>query len=206
MSQQYVTGRQWENTCSSTAVLSVVSVWVIGHWLWIHVINCAHDFSPLDTQTMSAGYPFSWKTWQSYQRSIQQSMMLSWRECVLFNGVIINATVVVLHMVAVTHIIKPQRASMFGEYIHMQLMPCLQSYMTENMSYFGSFLKSFSGTQLICITSSSQQMLTSYSAINQLIWQPCLHASKKKLTHGWCSIFIMLLDKDKVEGLSQDCR
>ena len=28
----------------------------------------------------------------------------------------------------------------------------------------------------------------------QLIWQPCLHASKKKRTHGWCSIFIMLLD------------
>ena len=39
----------------------------------------------------------------------------------------------------------------------------------ENMSYFGSLVKSFSGTQLICITSSSQQMLTLYSAINQLI-------------------------------------
>ena len=46
-------------------------------------------------------------------------------------------TVVVLDMVAVTHIIKPQRASSFGEYTHMQLMPCLQSYMTENMSDFG---------------------------------------------------------------------
>ena len=70
---------------------------------------------------------------------------------------------IVLDMVAFAHIIKPQRASIFGEYTHMQLMPCLQSYMTENMSYFGSLAKSFSGTQLICITSSSQQMLTLYS-------------------------------------------
>ena len=96
-------------------------------------------------------------------------MMPSWRECVLYNGVIRSATVVVIDMVAVTHIIKPQRVSIFGEYTHMQLMPCLQSYMTENMSYFGSLVKSFSGTQLIYITSSSQQMLTLYSAINQLI-------------------------------------
>ena len=83
--------------------------------------------------------------------------------------VIRSATVVVLDMVAVTHILKPQRASIFGEYTHMQLMPCLQSYMTENMSNFVSLVKSFSETQLICITSSSQQMLTLYSAINQLI-------------------------------------
>ena len=195
MSQQYVTGPRIKRQLMSKYSLIVVSEWVIGHWLWIHVMNCAHDFSPLDTQTMPAGYPFSWKTWQSYQRSIQQSMLLSWRECVLYNGVIRSATVVVLDMVAVTHIIQPQRASIFGEYKHMQLMPCLQSYMTENMSYFGSLVKSFSGTQLICTTSSSQQMLTLYSAINQLIWQPCLHARKKKLTHGWCSILIMLLDK-----------
>ena len=105
-----------------------------------------------------------------FLRSIQQSMVLSWKECVLYNWVIRSATVVVLDMVAVyTHIIKPQRASNFGEYTHMQLMPCLQSYMTENMSYFGSLVKSFSGSQLICITSSSQQILTLYSAINQLI-------------------------------------
>ena len=58
-------------------------------------------------------------------------MLISWRECVLYNGVIRSATVVVLDMVAVTHIIKPQRVSIFGEYTHMQLMPCLQSYMTE---------------------------------------------------------------------------
>ena len=36
----------------------------------------------------------------------------------LYNGVIRSATVVVLDMVAVTHIIKPQRASIFGEYTH----------------------------------------------------------------------------------------
>ena len=45
-----------------------------------------------------------------------------------------NATVVVLDMAAVIHIIKPQRASIFGEYTHMQLMPYLQSQMTENTS------------------------------------------------------------------------
>ena len=68
----------------------------VGHWLWlwIHVMNYGHDVSPLYTQTMPAGYPFSWKTWKSYQSSIQQSMMLSWRECVLYNGVIRSATVV----------------------------------------------------------------------------------------------------------------
>ena len=84
--------------------LSVVSEWVIGHWL-----NSCNELCPwfLDTQTMPAGYPFSWKTWQSYQRSIQQSMMLWWRECVLNNGVKRSATVVVLDMVAVTHIIQP---------------------------------------------------------------------------------------------------
>ena len=37
----------------------------------------------------------------------------------LYNGVIISATVVGLDMVAVTNIIKPQRASTFGEYTHM---------------------------------------------------------------------------------------
>ena len=137
-----------------------------------------------------------------HPRSIQQSMMLSWRVCVLWNGVIRSATVIVIDMVAVAHIIKPQRASIFGEYTHMQLMHCLQSYMTENMSYFGSSVKSFSGTQLISITSSSQQMLTLYSALSQLVWQPCLYASKKKLTHGWCSIFIMLLDKVTLRPLS----
>ena len=36
----------------------------------------------------------------------------------LYNGVIRSATVVGLDMVAVTHIIKPQRASIFGEYTH----------------------------------------------------------------------------------------
>ena len=63
-------------------------------------------------------------------------MILSWRECVLYNGVIRSATVVGLDVVAVTHIIQPQRASIFGEYTHMQLMPCLQIYMTKLYELF----------------------------------------------------------------------
>ena len=27
----------------------------------MHVMNCAHGFSPLDTQTMPAGYPFCFR-------------------------------------------------------------------------------------------------------------------------------------------------
>ena len=78
----------------------------VGHWpLTLNSCNeLCPCFSPLDTQTMPAGYSFSWKTWQSYQMSTQQSMMLSWRECVLYNGVIRSVTVVVLDMVAVAHI------------------------------------------------------------------------------------------------------
>ena len=81
MSQQYVTGQQWENTCSSTAVLSVVSEWVIGHWLWIHVMNCTHDFSPLGHTNYARWLPVFLKV---HLRSIQQSMKLSWRACVLY--------------------------------------------------------------------------------------------------------------------------
>ena len=43
-----------------------------------------------------------------------------------------EATVVILDMAAVIHIIKPQRARIFGEYTQMQLMPYIQSQMTEN--------------------------------------------------------------------------
>ena len=101
--------------------------------------------------------------------------MLSWRECVLYNWVIRSATVVVLDMVAVTHIIKPQRASIFGEYTHMQLMPCLQSYMTEYMSYFGSLVKSFSGWQLICITSltTNADLVLSNKPTDMTALSPC---------------------------------
>ena len=43
-----------------------------------------------------------------------------------------EATVVILDMAAVIHIIKPQRARIFGEYTQMQLLPYKQSQMTEN--------------------------------------------------------------------------
>ena len=43
-----------------------------------------------------------------------------------------EATVVILDMTAVIHIIKPQRARIFGEYTQMQLLPYMQSQMTEN--------------------------------------------------------------------------
>lgn len=43
-----------------------------------------------------------------------------------------EATVVILDMAAVIHIIKPQRASTFGEYTEMQLLPYLRSQMTDN--------------------------------------------------------------------------
>ena len=122
----------------------------------------------------------------------------------LYNGVIRSATVVVLDMVAVTHIIKPQ-------YTHMQLMPCLQSYMTENMSYFGSLVKSFSGTQLICITSSSQQMLTLHVLSNKptdmTALSPCQQeeADTRMMLHlyhaagqGHSEVFLRTVDSDVV--------
>ena len=45
-----------------------------------------------------------------------------------------EATVVILDMAAVIHIIKPQRARIFGEYTQMQLLPYMQSQMTDNTS------------------------------------------------------------------------
>ena len=42
-----------------------------------------------------------------------------------------DASVVVFDTAAVIHIIKPQRATVFGEYTQMQLLPYLQSQLTE---------------------------------------------------------------------------
>ena len=42
-----------------------------------------------------------------------------------------EASVVVLDMAAVVHI-KPQRASVFGEYTKMQLLPYLESHMMDS--------------------------------------------------------------------------
>ena len=45
-----------------------------------------------------------------------------------------EASVIVLDMAAVIHIIKPQRASVFGEYTQMHLLPYLHSQMTDSMT------------------------------------------------------------------------
>ena len=66
-------------------------------------MNCAHDFSPLDTNYARWLLVFL-KDMAKLPEVHPESMMLSWRECVLYNGVIGSATVVVLDMVAVTHI------------------------------------------------------------------------------------------------------
>lgn len=43
-----------------------------------------------------------------------------------------EASVVVLDMAAVVHIIKPKSANVFGDYTQMQLLPYLESQMTDN--------------------------------------------------------------------------
>ena len=43
-----------------------------------------------------------------------------------------EASVVVLDIAAVIHIIKPQRASVFGDFTQLQLLPYLHSQMTDN--------------------------------------------------------------------------
>ena len=45
-----------------------------------------------------------------------------------------EATVVILDMAAVIQVIKPQRARIFGVYTQTQLLPYMQSQMTENTS------------------------------------------------------------------------
>lgn len=45
-----------------------------------------------------------------------------------------EASVVVLDMSAVIHIVKPQRATAFGEYTQMLLLPFLESQMTHNQT------------------------------------------------------------------------
>jgi hypothetical protein len=44
---------------------------------------------------------------------------------------------------------------------------------------------------------SSLQRLNLFSPTNQWTCQLCLHARKMKLTHAWCFIYTMLLDKAK---------
>ena len=43
-----------------------------------------------------------------------------------------EASVILLDMSAIIHIVKPLRATVFGEYTHMHLLPFLESQMTNN--------------------------------------------------------------------------
>ena len=42
-----------------------------------------------------------------------------------------EASAIVLDMSAIIHVVKPQRATVFGEYTHMHLLPFLESQMTS---------------------------------------------------------------------------
>ena len=42
-----------------------------------------------------------------------------------------EASVIVLDMSAIIHTVEPQRATVFGEYTHMHLLPFLESQMTS---------------------------------------------------------------------------
>ena len=77
--------------------------------------------------------------------------------------------------------------------VHTYATDALLAYMTENMSYFGSLVKSFSGTQLICITSSSQQMLTLHALSNKPTDMTALSPCQQD--EADTRIFIMLLGK-----------
>ena len=72
-----------------------------------------------------------------------------------------NATVV-LDMAAVIHIIKPQRASIFGEYTHMQLMPCSQSQMTENTSRVDAVKRQVSSHRHVGLQVAEHECLPKY--------------------------------------------
>ena len=43
-----------------------------------------------------------------------------------------DASVIVLDMSAIIHIVKPQHATVFGEYTHMHLIPFLENQMANN--------------------------------------------------------------------------
>ena len=43
-----------------------------------------------------------------------------------------DASVIILDIAAVVHIIKPHRASVFGEYVQMHLLPYIQSQMPDS--------------------------------------------------------------------------
>ena len=130
MSQQYVTGQQWENTCSSTAVLSVVSEWVIGHWLCNKLCPWfwTHKLCPLVTRFL-----------ERHGKVTRGPSISPWcfhggGMCVVQRGDNKWYCGRYRYGSSYTYIIQPQRASIFGEYTHVQLMPCLQSYTTIRAS------------------------------------------------------------------------
>ena len=59
-----------------------------------------------------------------------------------------EASVVVLDMAAVVHIIKPQRASVFGEYTKMQLLPYLESHMMDSRTRVEAIWDTYTETSL----------------------------------------------------------
>ena len=59
-----------------------------------------------------------------------------------------EASVVVLDMAAVVHIIKPQRASVFGEYAEMQLLPYLESHMMDGTTRVDAIWDTYTETSL----------------------------------------------------------
>ena len=59
-----------------------------------------------------------------------------------------EASVVVLDMAAVVHIIKPQRASMFGEYAEMQLLPYLESHIMDGTTRVDAIWDIYTETSL----------------------------------------------------------
>jgi len=59
-----------------------------------------------------------------------------------------EAYVVFLDMAAVAHIIKPQRASVFGEYTKMQLLPYLESHMMDSTTRVDAIWDTYMETSL----------------------------------------------------------
>ena len=59
-----------------------------------------------------------------------------------------NASVVVFDMAAVIHMIKPTRASVFGEYTQMQLLPFMHSQMTDSTTRVDAVWDTYEETSL----------------------------------------------------------
>ena len=127
--------------------------------------------------------------------------------CVLYNGVIRSATVVVLDMVAVTHIIKPQRASIFGEYTHMQLMPCLQELELELFRFISKELQRDTADLHYELLTTNADLVLSNKPTDMTALSPCQQeeADTRMMLHlyraagqGHSKAFLMTVDSDVV--------